>query len=35
MATEIFPNPLVASLLVNGGIGTVIINELIASPLVK
>jgi len=34
-AREIFPHPLVASLLVNGVIGTVIINELIAPPLVK
>jgi Kef-type K+ transport system membrane component KefB len=35
LAQDIFPNPLVASLLVNGVIGTVIINELIAPPLVK
>jgi hypothetical protein len=35
MARELFPLPLAASILVNGIIGTVIINELIAPPLVK
>jgi Kef-type K+ transport system membrane component KefB len=35
IARDIFPNPLVAGLLVNAVIGTVIINELIAPPLVK
>jgi Kef-type K+ transport system membrane component KefB len=35
LAQDIFPHPVVASLLVNGVIGTVIINELIAPPLVK
>jgi Kef-type K+ transport system membrane component KefB len=35
MAREIFPSPLLASILVNGVIGAVIINELIAPPLVK
>lgn len=35
IARDIFPTPLVASLLVNGIIGTVVINELIAPPLVK
>lgn len=35
MAEEIFPLPLVANILVNAVIGSVIINELIAPPLVK
>jgi Kef-type K+ transport system membrane component KefB len=35
MAGDIFPDPLVTSLLLNGVIGAVIINELIAPPLVK
>ena len=35
IAREIFPLPLVASILVNAVIGSVIINELIAPPLVK
>ena len=35
IAQEIFPRPLVASILVNAVIGSVIINELIAPPLVK
>ncbi|MFP3869199.1 MAG: cation:proton antiporter [Desulfobacteraceae bacterium] len=35
VAREIFPQPLVASILVNAVIGSVIINELIAPPLVK
>lgn len=35
MAREIFPSPSVAGILVSGVIGTVIINELVAPPLVK
>jgi Kef-type K+ transport system membrane component KefB len=34
-AREIFPSPAIASILVNGVIGAVVINELIAPPLVK